>query len=602
MCPGALQSHPSGTAGLPRPPRPATFRALKFLASTFIAFTALLWSGCGPAGGPAEDIYVPKPKDIVTFSKDIAPIVFENCAGCHHTGGSGPFPLLAYEEVKKRARQIVDVTHARTMPPWLPDPKVVTLLGERRLSAQQIGLLKQWADEGAKEGSATDLPPLPKWNDGWQLGPPDLVVQPAVAFTLAAEGRDLYRNLVIRIPTSVRRQVRGIELRPNSRAVHHAFLRFDRTPQSRALDGQDGQPGFAGIHAPRSAESPITFASWQPGKMPRFYPADLAWPLEPETDLVLQLHLQPTGKIETVAPEVAFYFTDQPGGAIAFKLPLDCYSIDIPPGASRHSVTDSFVAPVDLELRQILPHAHYLAKELKGYADLPDGTRRWLMAIQNWDFNWQGEYQYPAPIQLPKGTRVTMEWTFDNSTNNPRNPHSPPRRVTYGSDTTDEMAEMWLQVVMKSPADFATLNQAMQPRILRDMLLMNEALLKKNPEDARAHAEIGTALIMSGKHAEAVSFLRRSIELDPNYDEAHYFLGLTLRISRQFEESARQFETALRLNPRHARACGNLGLVLMELGNLPGAAQQFERALQLNPQDEIARDMLQRLRQSTGIK
>ena len=577
-------------------------RALKFLALIFIALGALLWSGCGPSGGKSEDVYVPRPKGSVTFSRDIAPIVFQNCAGCHHPGGSGPFPLLAYDDVKKRVRQIVDVTHARTMPPWLPDPKVVPLLGERRLTAPQIGLIKQWADEGAGEGNPKDLPPLPQWNDGWPLGQPDLVVRPAVAFTLAAEGRDLYRNLVIRIPTSARRYVRGIELRPNSRAVHHAFLRFDKTPQSRALDGKDGQPGFAGIHAPRSAESPITFASWQPGKTPRFYPSDLAWALEPETDLVLQLHLQPIGKVETIAPEVAFYFTDQPGGAIAFKLPLDSYTIDIPPGASRHSVTDTFVAPVDLEVRQILPHAHYLAKELKGYADLPDGTRRWLMSIQNWDFNWQGEYQYPAPIPLPKGTKVTMEWTFDNSTNNPRNPHSPPRRVTYGSDTTDEMAEMWLQVVMKSQADLAALNQAMQPRVLRDMLLMNEALLKKNPDHARAHAEIGTALIMSGKPAEAVSFLRRSIALDPNYDEAHYFLGLTLRVSKQFEESAREFEAALRLNPRHARARGNLGLVFVELNNLPAAMQQFELALQLDPKDQIARDMLQSIRQSTGTK
>ena len=547
-------------------------------------------------------MFVPKSKGSVTFSKDIAPIVFQNCAGCHHAGGSGPFPLVAYDDVKKRARQIADVTHARTMPPWLPDPKVVPLLGERRLSAQQIGLLKQWADEGAKEGDSKNLPPLPPWNDGWQLGQPDLVVKPDAPYPLAAEGRDLYRNLVVRIPTGARRYVRGIELRPNSRAVHHAFLRFDKTPNSRSLDAKDGQPGIAGLHAPRTAESPITFASWQPGKTPRFYPPDLAWPLEPGTDLVLQLHLQPTGKPESIAPEVAFYFTDQPGGAIAFKLPLDSLTIDIPPGASRHSVTDTFVAPVDLEVRQILPHAHYLAKELRGYADLPDGTRRWLMAIQNWDFNWQGEYQYPAPIALPKGTRLTMEWTFDNSTNNARNPNHPPRQVIYGSDTTDEMAEMWLQVVMKSQADYAALMRAMQPRVLRDTLLMNQAILRRNPTNARAHAEIGSALTMSGQPAEAVPYLRRAIELDANYDESHYFLGLALRMTKQLEESAREFEAALRLNPRHARARGNLGLVFVEMNNLPAAVQQFELALQLDPQDQIARDMLGQIRAGLGIK
>jgi hypothetical protein len=587
-----------------RPSPAANFRALKIFTRIFIvcAASAFLWSGCGKSGGKSEDTYVPKLRGSVTFNKDIAPVVFQNCTGCHHPGGSAPFPLLGYDDVKKRARQIAEVTHARTMPPWLPDPRVVPLLGERRLTVEQIGLIRQWVDEGSGEGNPQDLPPMPKWNDGWQLGQPDLVVKPAVAYILNAEGRDLYRNLVVRIPTSMRRHVRGIEFRPNSRAVHHAFLRFDKTSNSRSLDGKDGQPGIAGLHAPRSAESPITFASWQPGKTPRFYPPDLAWTLEPETDLVLQLHLQPTGKPESIAPEVAFYFTDQPGGAIAFKLPLDSYTIDIPPGASRHSVTDMFITPIDLEVRQILPHAHYLAKELKGYAVLPDGSRRWLMSIQNWDFNWQGEYQYPSPILLPKGTKVLMEWTFDNSTNNARNPHSPPRQVTYGSDTTDEMAEMWLQVVMKSQADYSSLMKAIQPRIIRDTLLMNQAILRRNPTNARAYAEIGTVLTMSGQLAEAMMHLRRSIELDPNYDESHYFLGLALRMSKQFEESAREFETALRLNPRHARARGNLGLVLVEMGNLPGAAQQFELALQLDPKDEIARDMLQRIRQSTGIK
>jgi hypothetical protein len=212
-----------------------------------------LLAGCGPKGGVPGDEFVPAPKGSVTFTKHVAPIVFENCAGCHHVGGSGPFALVSYDDAKKRARQIVDVTHARTMPPWLPDPKVVPLLGERRLSAQQIGIIKQWAEEGAQEGAAADLPPLPKWNDGWQLGQPDLVVKPEAPYLLAAEGRDLYRNLVVGIPTGARRFVRGIEFRPHSRAVHHVFFRFDKTPNSRSLAGKDGQPGIAGLHAPRSA-------------------------------------------------------------------------------------------------------------------------------------------------------------------------------------------------------------------------------------------------------------------------------------------------------------------------------------------------------------
>jgi Flp pilus assembly protein TadD len=562
-----------------------------------IALSVFALSGCRKSDDARTEVYVPRAKGTVTFNKDIAPIVFQNCASCHHPGGSAPFDLIAYDDVRKRAKQIVDVTQSRTMPPWLPDPNVVHLIGERRLTGEQIGLLQQWAQEGAGEGLAKDLPPVPQWNERWQLGEPDLVVKPAVAYTLAADGRDVYRNLVIAIPISARRYVRAIDFRPNTRAVHHAFFRFDKTSQTRALDGKDGQPGFGGVHGPRSAESPITFASWQPGRVARFYAEDLVWPLEPNTDLLLQLHLQPIGKVETVAPEVALYLTDKPGTAIAMKLPLDSYTIDIPPGASHHIVTDSFVTPVDLELRGILPHAHYLAKEMNRYADFPDGKRQWLMVIKNWDFNWQGDYQYPSPISLPKGTRLTMEWAYDNSANNPRNPNQPPRNVIYGMNTTDEMAELWLQVVMKSQADFSELTRALHPRLTRDILLANEALLRRNPRDAHAHCEIGMALAMSGKPQEAMPHLRASVELDPAYDEAHYFLGLALRMTKQLPEAQREFEAALQLNPRHARARGNLGLVLVEMGNYAGAIGHFEMALQLNPDDQIARNMLKQIRQ-----
>ena len=556
----------------------------------------LALTACRKSGDAKQDNYVPRAKGSITFNKDIAPIVFNNCSECHHANGSAPFALLAYDDVKKRAKQIVDVTQRRVMPPWLPDPGVIHFVGERRLAVDQIGLIQQWADEGTVEGAAKDLPPVPVFKERWQLGEPDLVVKPVAAYSLAAEGRDIYRNLVIPIPISARRYVRGLEFRPNSRAVHHAFFRTDKTGQPRALDGKDGQPGFGGIHAPRTSESPITFASWQPGKTPRFYAEDLAWAVETNTDLILQMHLQPTGKEERIEPEVAFYFTDKLGTAIAFKLPLDSYEINIPAGATNHLVSDSFVLPVNLELRGVLPHAHYLCKRMRGYAELPNGTRQWLMAINEWDFNWQGDYQYVAPIALPVGTRLVMEYYYDNSTNNARNPNQPPRAVVYGSQSSDEMAELWLQVVMKTQEEFVALNRALQPRFLRDQILASQALLRRNPNDARAHAEIGSALVMWGKHAEALPHLRTAIQLDPNLDEAHYFAGLALRTGGQLEAAQREFEAALQINPRHGRARGNLGLVLTQRGDFPGAVRQFEKALEMDPNDQIARDMLDQIR------
>jgi hypothetical protein len=565
-----------------------------------IALAGFALLGCQKSDTGNGDVYVPRPKGTITFNKEIAPIVFQNCSPCHRVGESAPFTLLGYEDVRKRTKLILDVTQRRVMPPWLPDPTVVHFVGERRLSAVQLGLIQQWAAEGAAEGRAGDLPPLPEWKSRWQLGEPDLVLRPAVAFKLAAEGRDVYRNLLVPIPVNGRRYVRGLEFRPNSRAVHHAFLRFDKTGEVLALDGKDGQPGFYGLHTPKSAESPVTFASWQPGKTPRFYPADLAWPVESNTVLVLQLHLNAIGKEEPVAPEVAVYFTDQPGTAIAFKLPLNIYILDIPAGVSNHTATDSFVLPIDVEIRGVLPHAHYLCREMKGYADLPDGRRQWLMAIKQWDFNWQGDYQFERPLPLPKGTKLVMEYTYDNSTNNARNPNHPPQPVHYGMNSTDEMGELWLLTVMKSPQDSDTLQRALQPRFLSDSILNGEMMLRRNPRDAKAMLDIGSALVLSGKHAPARERLRQALEINSQLDEAHYFLGLSLRGTKQLPEARQEFENAVRINPRHARARGNLGLVLAEQGDLPAAAYQFEQALQLNPKDEIARDMLKQIRQAMG--
>jgi len=558
---------------------------------------AFFSAGCRDSESAKADVYVRRAKGTVTFNKDIAPIVFDNCAGCHRPGESAPFNLLGYDDVKKHARQIVDVTQRRYMPPWLPDPNVVHFVGERRLTTEQLGLIRQWADEGTVEGTG-NLPSLPKWNERWQLGEPDLVVKPMAAFSLPADGRDIYRNLVIPIPVQTRRYVRAMEFRANSRAVHHAFFRFDKTGQVRLLQGKDGQPGFGGIHTPRIAESPITYGSWQPGKTPRFYPDDLAWPVETNTDLVLQLHLQPIGKVESIAPQVAFYFTDKPGTAIAFKLPLNSYTIDIPAGATNYIVTDSFVLPIDVELRAVLPHAHYLCRRMKGYAELPDGSRRWLVVINDWDFNWQGDYQFVTPLQLPKGTKLVMEYAYDNSTNNVRNPNHPPQPVRYGMQSSDEMAELWLQVVMKSQQDFSLLQRALQPKFVSDTIISSEMLLRQNPRDAKAHCDIGSALLMSGKNAEALARLRMALEIDPGYDEAHYFSGLAYRTMKQLVNARREFETTLQLNPRHARARGNLGLVLTEQGDLAGGLVQFQMALELNPQDQIARDMLARIRQT----
>src|SRR5262249_14457807 len=155
------------------------------------------------------DGYVPRAKGSLTFNKDIAPLVLKNCAPCHRAGQAAPFDLLTYEDVKKHAKDVARVTASRYMPPWLLEPGLGEFLGERRLTADQIGVMQQWLEEGAIEGAASSRPPAPQWTEGWLIGKPDLVITMPKPYSLPAEGRDVYRNFVIPIPVDGRKYVRA---------------------------------------------------------------------------------------------------------------------------------------------------------------------------------------------------------------------------------------------------------------------------------------------------------------------------------------------------------------------------------------------------------
>jgi hypothetical protein len=543
-----------------------------------------------PPGTPAPD----DPSRPLTFHKDIAPIVFNHCSTCHHPGEAAPFDLLTYADVKKRTRQIADVTERRLMPPWLPEPGYGDFIGQRSLKEEQIRVIQRWVAQGANEGNPGDAPPPPKWRDGWQLGQPDLVVQLAQPYTLAAEGKDVYRNFVIPIPVSERRYVKAVELLPgNAKAVHHAFMLIDPTRDSRRRDEQDPEPGFPGLHTPPTAQRPAgQFLSWQPGKVPTADDGDLAWTLEKDTDLILQMHFRPTGKPELIQPSVGFYFTNRRPARTPFKFGLWSYAIDIPAGATNHTVQETYVTPVDLEVLRVLPHAHYLGKQLNGLATLPDGTQQWLIRIPNWDFNWQGGYAFARPVFLPKGTTISMVYTFDNSTNNARNPHHPPQRVTYGVNSSDEMAELWLQVLPRNPGDVTMLEKDFQPRVFNGTLSYNRYLLGLDANNAKAHTEIGKAHLFLNRPDEAVPYLRRAIELRPGEDEPHYFLGLLFRMTGRLPEARAEFQYTIRANPDHSKAHGNLGLILLQEGNLAEAELHLQSAVRINPDDTLAREGL----------
>ena len=414
------------------------------------------------------------------------------------------------------------------------------------------------------------------------------------AFAMPAEGPDLYRNFVIAIPNNRRRFVRGLEFHPGkAQVIHHAFLRVDPTRESRRQDALDPAPGFPGLHTPATAQTPPgQFLSWQPGKQFQFTPDGLGWALETNCDLVVQAHLRSSGKPEDVRATIGLYFTDTPPRRVPSKLALRRLDIDIPAGAADHVVSETYEVKADVDALGLLAHAHDLGHRLEAFATRPDGGQRCLLRIPDWDFNWQGEYLYQKPLPLPRGSVIHMEWHYDNTTNNPRNPQQPPQRVRYGVQSADEMAELWLQVLPRNPADAEALERYEQPRLFRESVTYNNYLLAQNPNDARAHAELGKALLFLDRRPDAQLHLRRATELDATLDDPHYFLGILHRMSNELPQAIADFRAAIGRNPANAKAHGNLGLLLVEQGQFGLAEIHLQTALRLNPQDTIARDTL----------
>lgn len=530
----------------------------------------------------------------VTFNRDIAPILFSHCAVCHRPGGAGPFDLLTFADAKKRSADLVRVTQSRYMPPWLPEAGHARFLDERRLAPEQMDTIRRWATEGTAEGAPQDLPPVPNWPSGWQLGQPDLVVEMPEAFQLKAEGRDVYRNFVVPVPVAARKFVRAIEFKPGTpKAVHHAFIRVDRTRQSRRLDALDPEPGFPGMNPPASAEIPDGhFLSWQPGRLASVSPSDMNWVLEPGSDFVLQVHMNPTGRPEAVRCAVGLYFSETAPTAHLFKIGLSSYSIDIPAGATNWMVAESYRLPVDARVIAVLPHAHYLGHDLRGFALLPDGSTNWLIRIPDWNFNWQGDYRFASPVFLPKGSVVSMQFSYDNSDANPRNPNHPPQRVRFGLQSVDEMGELWLQLQLASLEDQSTMRLDYQAKLAGELRQYNEFLLSQNPNDARAHNNIGKLELVAGRRGEARARFDRAASLDPGFDEPHYHLGLMLEEEKKATEAKAEYFKAIQANGENGKARNNLGSIYLGEDRLDRAEAQFKSALGINPSDALAHDNL----------
>ena len=304
--------------------------------------------------------------------------------------------------------------------------------------------------------------------------------------------------------------------------------------------------------------------------------------------------------------------------------------LDIPAGAKDFLVTDALTLPIDVDLIAIYPHAHYLGKDIQALVTLPDGTKKTLIHIPHWNLNWQAVYRYAEPVRLPKGTTVSLRYTYDNSNENPLNPNHPPARVQGGNRSSDEMCHLWLQVlpvnfdpaqgdprmvlqeslarhnVEKNPGDFEShynLAAMLQARSddkdkLNAAIAEYELAVRLRPKDAAANNALGAALVAAGHPEQAVGYLRAALHERPDYFDAHYNLGIALAQQNDFEGASQQFRFALQAQPNDASAEANLGAALAELGRLAEAKSHFERALQIDPGQALAKENLEALKKA----
>lgn len=528
----------------------------------------------------------PEPAREVTFYHDIAPIVYANCAPCHRPGESAPFSLLSYEDAKRHATQIADVTKRRYMPPWLPEPGKGDFQEERRLTDSQIQTIQDWVEQGAPAGSDAGAPAPPKFSSQWKLGQPDLILHVAKPYELYADGPEVFWNFILSVPVTASRWVKAMEIRPgNARVFHHANVILDRSGSAKRqeVDPGAGFPGMDLTVEEHTFDPDGFFLSWKPGSAPVVEPDGMAWRADPGMDLVLNVHLRPSGKREIVSPEIGLYFTDKPQTRFPMLLELEHDgALDIPPGDRDFLSSDDFQVPMDMNVLAVYPHAHYLCKLMEGYATLPDGSRKWLIRIPNWDLNWQGVYNYRQPVFLPKGSVISMRYHYDNSSGNPRNPSNPPKRVRNGNEALDEMGDLWLQVLPVGEQDQRAALQA----------AVTKHRLEKYPNDFVANFDMGDLLLNQDNAVGAISYFERASQAEPASPLAASELGVALVDASRLPEAEDQFKRALKLDPKYTDARYNLASAEATSGDWESAARDFKEVLAAKPDNAKARQHL----------
>jgi tetratricopeptide (TPR) repeat protein len=533
----------------------------------------------------------------VSFQRDIAPLVADQCTTCHRDGGDAPFSLTSAGAVAARAATIAAVVRSRYMPPWKPEPGFGEFHGARRLADEAVARITQWVAAGAP----LDVPenttiPAPRLG---QAAPPDLTLR-LPAYRLRADGPDVFRNFVVSVPGDRARYVRGVAFHPRGSAVHHANIRIDATDASRQLDQADADAGYEGLIL-KSADFPDGhFLGWTPGQIVPVLSDELAWLLPARSDLVVQLHLRPTGRVEEVAPTIGLYFTDRPPARRPVVLRLGRQTLEIPGGAAGYRVDDAFVLSVAVDVHAVQPHAHFRAREVDAWALRPDGTRQPLLRITDWDARWQDRYRYRAPVRLPAGTRLVTSYVFDNSAANPRNPVQPPALAEWGWRTSDEMGDVWFQMISVSETDRTRLSRESRQKMLAEDALGSEVLLRREPDHVALRNDAAVIYMALGRPAEALRHFEAVTRLRPGNASAWFNEGVALEALGRTDAAAARYADALKQQPDYSAALNNLGALWLRAGRVDAAREKLEAAVAADPRNVEARANLALLLAGAG--
>ena len=416
----------------------------------------------------------------VTFTRDVAPILYQHCVNCHHSGDIAPMSLITYSEVKPWAVSIRESVLTRKMPPWKADAHYGKWSNNPSLTDAEVSTLVKWAESGKAEGDAKALPLPPVFNEGWRAGKPDMVFA-IPPFKLTGQGAD--ENININVATNFTEDVwiTAAELRPgNRKTVHHAhvFVIDDAKPKAAAgspgarspaveyarwLQLHEGTLSFIRPDAPvidngcavddngdfpGSTQNDLgsLLSSYLPGRAPDVYPAGTARRIPAGAKLNFQIHYSRSGKDEIDETAVGLSISKEPPRQVARRIDLHNHLFRIPAGASNHEVTECHTFQKDMYITSLTPHMHFRGKDMKIDATYPDGRQETLLFVPAYNFNWQITYRAAKPIFLPKGTRVSILAHYDNSPNNKMNPDAT-RVVRWGSASENEMMDGWIEYV-----------------------------------------------------------------------------------------------------------------------------------------------------------